>query len=190
MALRSRNRDEGPYQRGPTETHVESMRSLRSRLRLLSARPASRTSGPTHTGLPKWSASGVRPRVVVEHDDAVWRWAAAGVLESAGYQVLGCGGPHAFADGTCPLVSEGRCALIEGADVVVNGLGIRHPANRDVLTTMRGASSVPVLVELPTTQRERLEADFPGCERIPFPVRPQDLVLAVHAAVEGSAAHE
>lgn len=131
--------------------------------------------------------SDVRPRVVVEHEDPVWRWAAAGVLEQAGYQVLGCGGPHELADGKCPMVTTGRCALIEGADVVVNGLGIREPVHQDVLGAVQGSSSVPVLVELPSPQRERLAADFPGCQRIPFPVRPQDLVTAVGAAVEGSA---
>lgn len=86
------------------------------------------------------------------------------------------------------MVTEGRCGLVDGADVVVNGLGIRDPAHRDVLATVRSSSDLPVLVELPAPQRERLEADFPGCEPIPFPVRPEELVRAVDAAVEANAA--
>lgn len=98
--------------------------------------------------------------------------------------MLGCGGPRELDGGVCPMVTEGHCALIEGADAVVNGLGLRDPAHREVLATVRSGSDVPVLVELPSPQRARLEADFPGCAPIPFPVRPQDLVRAVDAVVQ------
>jgi len=164
------------------------MRSLRAHLRSLSNGPASRTPKPPPAVLPQWSASDVRPRVVVEHEDPVWRWAAAGLLEEAGYQVGGCGGPHELAGGECPLVTDGQCTLIEGADAVVNGLGIRDPGHRAVLASVRAHDGgLPVLVELPSPQRERLQADFPGCQQLPFPVRPQDLVEAVGAAIEANA---
>lgn len=164
------------------------MRSLRARLHSFSQRPPRRAPESSDAVLPAWPTSDVRPRVVVEHEDPVWRWAAAGLLEDAGYQVLGCGGPHELTDGGCPMVAEGRCTLIDGADVVINGLGVRDPAHRAVLASIRAHSSgLPVLVELPSTQQDRLEADFPGCQRIPFPVRPHDLVTAVSVALESSA---
>lgn len=127
-----------------------------------------------------WPADGRGPRVVVEHEDAAWRWAATEVLEDAGYEVAGCAGPHGLADHTCALVETGHCELVDEAHVVVNGLGIRDVANREVLTALRTQrDQIPVIVEVPTPRREELNAAVPGCRTVPFPVRPKDLVGAV-----------
>lgn len=165
---------------------MESVRSLLDALRSLLKSPVGDTLGAVAPPLPDWSVPDERPRVVIEHEDAVWQWAASGLLESAGYQVASCSGPHGLAQGRCPLVHDGACPLVAGADVVVNGLGIRDPANRAVLAAMRDRQpDLPVVVELPGPQRDRLDTELPGCQTVAFPLRPGDLLDAVDGAVGG-----
>jgi hypothetical protein len=122
--------------------------------------------------------------VVVENEDAACQWAAAGLLEAAGYDVASCGGPRNLRGQQCPLVVHDRCPLIDGADVVVNGLGIREPANRAVLTALRTRrSQVPVIVEIPTPRLGELHAEIPGCRTVPYPVTPKTLIAAVDDAI-------
>lgn len=124
--------------------------------------------------------------MVVENEDAMWQWAATGILEAAGYQVACCGGPHDLPNQQCLLVADDRCPLVDGADLVVNGLGISDPANRAVLTALRTRrDQIPVIVEIPTRQLDELHAEIPGCRSVPFPVRPKDLVAAVDDAIRG-----
>lgn len=131
-----------------------------------------------------WPAGDPAPRVLVEHQDPVWRWAAARRLEAAGYQVTTCGGPGVFRHGRCPLVAGEGCPAVDGADVVVNGLGIRDAGARAVLSAVRGARpELPVVVELPQPQSDDLDAAIPGCRVVPFPVGPVELVRAVEEAL-------
>ena len=124
--------------------------------------------------------------MVVENEDAMWQWAATGLLEAAGYQVACCGGPHDLPHQHCPLVADDRCPLVDGADLVVNGLGIGDPANRAVLTALRSRrDQIPVIVEIPALQLGTRHAEIPGCQTIPFPARPKDLIAAVDDAIRG-----
>ena len=118
---------------------------------------------------------------MVEHEDWAWQGAATSLLETAGYEVACCGGPHQLPHHRCPLVSEHRCPLVEGADLVINGLGIRDPANRDVLTALRGrCDHIPVIItEIPTSQLADAQVAISGYRTIPYPVGPKDLVAAV-----------
>ncbi|MGQ0433184.1 MAG: hypothetical protein ACT452_12340 [Microthrixaceae bacterium] len=125
--------------------------------------------------------------MVVENEDAMWQWAATGRLEAAGYQVACCGGPHDLPNQQCPLVADDRCPLIDGADLVINGLGISDPANRAVLTALRTRRDrVPVIVEIRTPQLGELHAEIPGCRTVAFPARPSDLIAAVGDALSGN----
>lgn len=83
-------------------------------------------------------------------------------------------------------MADDRCPLVDGADLVVNGLGISDPANRAVLTALRTRrDQIPVIVEIPTRQLGELHAEIPGCRSVPFPARPKDLVAAVDDAIRG-----
>jgi hypothetical protein len=125
--------------------------------------------------------------VVVENEDASWHWAATRILETAGYEVACCGGPKHLPDQRCPLVAGDRCPLVEGADLVVNGLGISDPANHAVLTALRAQhGEIPVLAEIPAPQIARLDAEIPGCRTVPRPVGPGDLVAAVDDVLCGT----
>lgn len=118
--------------------------------------------------------------MVVEHDDGLWQWAATGLLEAAGYEVACCGGPHELPDGRCPLVAGGHCPLVDGADLIVSGLGISQPAERAVLVALRTRhEQVPVLVEIPAREISELHAVAPGCRTVPWPVCAKDLKAAV-----------
>src|SRR6266849_1997886 len=91
----------------------------------------------------EWPERSGKPRVLIENPDRADLWAHADVLGKAGYDVATCAGPTAetehvswfrrrprsWADPqprehqqrtVCPLVEEGQCPLVEGADVVVS----------------------------------------------------------------------
>lgn len=163
------------------------MPNLRRILRMLTLRPRDRRLDRIGAQPRPWPAAGDGPRVVVENEDPMWQWAATGLLEAAGYQVACCGGPHDLPNQQCPLVTDDRCPLIDGADLVINGLGIRDPANRAVLTALRTRrDQIPVIVEIRTPQLDELHAEIPGCRTVPFPARPKQLLAAVDDAISGN----
>src|SRR5947209_7793734 len=57
-------------------------------------------------------------RVLVENPHEDYRYEHAQVLRAAGYEVATCSGPTDSHG--CPLVENGRCSLVDGADVVVS----------------------------------------------------------------------
>jgi hypothetical protein len=122
-----------------------------------------------------WGEPTGRPRVLVESPDQADLWAHAEVLRAAGYEVALCTGPKNgvprrwrwplyFEDSSqsepaakpvlCPLVAEGRCALAEGADVVVSSPCL--PQSQDVLAALRRSSRAAVVVEQHPVTKERL----------------------------------
>ena len=162
------------------------MLSLNDLLRTWTLRARERTLNRIPNPPHPWSAASEGRRVVVEHEDAMWQWAATRILETAGYEVACCGGPHHLPHDQCPLASDDRCALVDGADLVVNGLGIRDPANRAVLTALRTRrGQIPVIVEIPTPQMAELHVAIAGCRTVPLPVCPRDLVAAVDEVLCG-----
>lgn len=126
---------------------------------------------------------------MVEHEDPGWRWAASERLTSAGYEVACCGGPRVLPRQRCPVVAGEPCPLLDGADVIVNGLGITTTAARAVLTAVHAQRpELPVIVELPTSRFDDLEAMAPGCRPVAFPVGPKHLARSVDEAIKESAA--
>jgi hypothetical protein len=69
---------------------------------------------------PIWPARRGRARVLVENPDGAEVWAHTEALREAGYDVASCFGPSARARVVCPLVSDGRCAAVADADVVIS----------------------------------------------------------------------
>ncbi len=59
-------------------------------------------------------------------------------LRHAGFAVAVCPGPRAGGSATrCPLVEHGECPLVEGADVVVWGLGLERRESREELAALK-----------------------------------------------------
>ena len=71
----------------------------------------------TGHGMPGWPADHRRPRVLVE-SRSWWEMAQVAALRRAGYQVRQCQGPRAQTRQPCPLLADGECPLVAGADIV------------------------------------------------------------------------
>jgi hypothetical protein len=134
---------------------------------------------------PDWPVSTGRPRVLVEAADGAVRVAVKRILDAAGYEVAGCGGPEAFRGGACPLVEEGRCSLAEGADVILNSLGLGMAESCAVLAAVRErVPDTPVVVEVPQPQLAYHRDELAGCWVALCPMTSAGLRERVHAALD------
>jgi hypothetical protein len=162
-----------------------------------------RKSPPRSLHPEEWPEQSGNPRVLIENPDRADLWAHAAVLREAGYDVAMCAGPTAetehvpwfrrrqqdWADPhpterqkrtVCPLVAEGHCPLVEGADVVVSTT--RLTDSREVLATLSTRSSPALVVEGTSSDLERASDVIGGSVEIKLPVLPQQLVEAVERA--------
>lgn len=106
--------------------------------------------------------------------------AISAALRYAGYAVVICPGPPGR--GKCPLTGPEGCAPAHDADLVVCALGYEDESGRDVLREMRNRyPSVPVLVEVPSEVDGELEQLLDGCEQLPAPATPEQVVASVQA---------
>ncbi len=116
----------------------------------------------------RWSDDGGRPRVLLECPPAASPSIIATLIERDGYEVQTCTGPAVT---SCDLLEHGACALVDGADVVVNLLGpvpddvavldamtsLRRPPA--IVAEVRGAAPDTVTaVQYPATRRALLRA--------------------------------
>ena len=153
--------------------------------RLLKQKPSGESAGFHPESWPQRSG---RARVLVEspHDD--YRSEHALVLETAGYDVAVCSGPtHSAQEGPgcgCPLVVEGRCALVDGADVVISST--RLTDGRDIVEHLTARSSAVVVVEGAAPDLERDRDVLRDARLLPLPVNTHDLLRAVEDAVGGA----
>jgi DNA-binding response OmpR family regulator len=126
----------------------------------------------------RWPA----PRVLVEHQDETTGLALASGLREAGYAVAVCPGPEHSE--RCPLAEPEGCSVAHGADVIVSSLGLERPEARGVLAALRmRCGDTPVIVEVTAAQQAEYEALLEGCDLVPSPVSPEQLVTAVEAAL-------
>jgi hypothetical protein len=133
--------------------------------------------------IPRWPDSAGSPRALVECQDAAVQDGLARALRESGYSVATCGGPETRASHTCPLVTEGRCGLVEDADVVVHALDSAAETHRTVLYAIRDrVPDTPVVVEV--TAADRDDARAAGYETVRYPVSRQALLDALVAATD------
>lgn len=91
-------------------------------------------------------------RVLVEHRDPVVRDILQRELHDRGYQVLTCAGPRPDTDGavSCPLLHQEHCPAVDGAGIIVNGLGLQDAKARMILRRARTQHpDLPVVVQAP-----------------------------------------
>ena len=128
----------------------------------------------------EWEARSGRPRALVENPDAAQLWAYAETLREAGYDVLTCAGEHPEGSDRCPLIETGRCALVEGADVVVSTCSV---GRGDRLLAVLGLTgSTPVVFEAPKPDFDRYAHLAENATLVPMPVTRRALLDAVAAA--------
>lgn len=123
-------------------------------------------------------------RVLVENADPAELWADERILRRAGFEVGTCQGPEGPADafpfGRCMLAAEGRCPLVDEADVVVFGLHLTHPSSREVLQAHRRRHhDKPTCIEATSLELRRMSDLVAGYERITFPATGSRLLEAV-----------
>jgi hypothetical protein len=160
-----------------------------------------RTRSPRSIHPEEWPEQSGKPRVLIENPDRADLWAHADLLRKEGYDVAMCGGPTAATARApwfrrlfrpdpqaaerqertlCPLVAEGHCPLVEGADVVVSTT--RLTDSREILARLSARKS-PVLVVEGTSSELEQDRDVIGDSlQIRLPVLPQQLVDAVERA--------
>lgn len=138
---------------------------------------------PEGAGTAEWRQAG-RPRVLVEHEDGAVQAGAERILREGGYDVATCGGPTTFRRARCPVVTTGRCALAEEADVIVHALNPDHPLNASVLQALKDRyPETPIVVEVPGPAVERHTDLLASCSVLPFPMTRESLLDAVEAAL-------
>jgi hypothetical protein len=154
----------------------------------------------------EWPEQTGKPRVLIENPDRGDLWAHADLLRQAGYDVAMCGGPTAETEHVrwfrrlyradpqpmehqehmlCPLVAEGHCPLVEGADVVVSTTALID--SHEILATLSARSSPAVVIEGTSSHLERVSDVIGDSVEITLPVLPRQLLEAVERARSTSA---
>lgn len=127
-----------------------------------------------------WDERRGRDRVLVENPDRAQLWAYAEVLREAGYDVATCTGEHPDSHDRCPLLEEGRCELVAGADVVVSTCSLQR--GETLLGVLGSQGSTPIVFEAPRPDFERYADLADEATLIAAPVTATALVDAVEAA--------
>lgn len=118
-------------------------------------------------------------RVLIECPPAGSPSIIAAAVERRGYAVRTCEGPSAR---PCALLEHGACALVDGADIVVNMLGAT-PREAAVVPALAALRRPPAIVaERPGPRRSAAEATAP-----PALPEPPAAVTEVRAPVTANA---
>jgi DNA-binding NtrC family response regulator len=121
----------------------------------------------------QWPERRGEARVLVENPDGAEQWALHSILAAAGHDVAVCVGPNRARGVRCPLVEDGRCALAEGADVVLSSLSLSQLESREVIRALRERlPATPVIVAAPPARATLYADTLEGCsiERPPLTV--------------------
>ncbi len=128
-----------------------------------------------------------RARVLVENSDPATGYAMQKLLTDEAFDVQYCGGPDHLRRHRCPLVTQGKCSLVEGADVVVHSLNLDRADQAAVLRGIREVHpDTPVVVEVPTPVLEKHADLLEGFTIVPMPATSTSLVNAVRHALSGA----
>jgi len=133
----------------------------------------------------EWPARTGRARVLIEHPDRAALWAEAEIIREAGYDVAVCTGPVEAADGVaaeaCPLLVQGRCSLVDEADVVVSTTDLRE--SRGILAAIGRRRAPALVVESTQSVLERGGHELGDATVVEVPVTERRLLDAVSGAL-------
>ncbi|MFZ5872240.1 MAG: GNAT family N-acetyltransferase [Actinomycetota bacterium] len=99
----------------------------------------------TDAWMPGWPGGSEGSRVLLE-SPGWWATPETAALEAAGFTVRQCPGPGGAAGRPCALLAEGRCRLVEGADVVACLLVVDPSGESPVRTVEQWRERVRELV--------------------------------------------
>ena len=118
---------------------------------------------PTHGPRPSWPLAHPRRRLLIEGCGG--RWPGDKEAWKEGWDVVSCAGPGARSVPACPLLSGGRCPLVEGADLVIVA-SQRDDSVRAALVAGHSAvgSTPPVLDEAELSAEELSSRLAQRCE--------------------------
>lgn len=132
-----------------------------------------------------------RPRVAIEHVDQTVAFEFVATLRRAGYSAAICPGPSDSADTLerCVLTTGERCLFVDGADVVVSGLGVGTGERRAVLEVLRRHHPHKPLVVAVSPEELHLYGELLDDVHVVIdPVEPAELLGVVEDAVRAEAA--
>jgi RimJ/RimL family protein N-acetyltransferase len=97
-------------------------------------------------GMPGWPPADDRPRLLVEGCGG--RWRDTHDAEQAGWDVITCAGPGTSRVPTCPVLTGGRCPLVDEADEVVLAFAVDDPRRAQLAAAHHAAGlDVPVVMD-------------------------------------------
>lgn len=130
-----------------------------------------------------WDSESTEVRVLLECSPSSSPSIIASVIADRGFAVRVCEGPGSGR--SCDLIDHGSCALVSGADVVVNMLRGPDARARDVLDAVSDERRPPAVVVEMTKQRlDEEPVDQSRAAVLVSPASSEKLVAAIHAALE------
>jgi hypothetical protein len=104
--------------------------------------------------VPPWQAT-ARTRVLIEHPDRSVLWGYRTALVDGGYEVATCTGPGSDDVDVvrCPLLEDGSCPLVEGADIVLSTCSLAR--SDEILDRLLAAGTAEIVFELPEPTKPR-----------------------------------
>jgi hypothetical protein len=127
-----------------------------------------------------------RPRALIEHIDQTTALRYVATLRRAGYSAGICPGPSASSEvpERCVLTTGEPCRFVDGADVVVSGLGVGSGERKAVLEALRRYHPGKPLVVIVSLDEMHLYGELlDGVHVVVEPVEPAELRAAVDDAV-------
>jgi hypothetical protein len=132
--------------------------------------------------VPMWPRETTGLRVLVECEDPAIQDGVERALRTAGYATAACAGPVSRRSGQCPLVVDGRCGLVEDADVVVQAFDPVRTDLAQVLAAIRNRyPNKPVVIEVSTGTDVRDRDVVATCHTLRFPLATDALVENVQS---------
>jgi hypothetical protein len=127
-----------------------------------------------------------RPRALIEHMDQATALRYVATLRRTGYSAGICPGPSPSTEvrERCVLTTGEPCQFVDGADVVVSGLGIGTVERKAVLEALRRYHPAKPLVVVVSLDEFHLYGDLlDGVHVVVEPVEPAELSKAVDDAL-------
>jgi len=136
--------------------------------------------------VPVWPRDTSSLRVLVECEDPTVQDGLERALRTEGHATAGCAGPMSRGTGECPLVVDGRCGLVEDADVVVHAFDPDRADLAQVLTAIRRrCPGTPVIVEVSGRTDGSAASAVADCHTLRYPTSSGAVVATVRAVAAG-----
>ena len=129
---------------------------------------------------PEFSGQEGRRRVLVEESDPAMRGAITRLLDDAGFEAIGCGGPEDHPGKRCPLDSGYGCDAAAGTDVIFFSFRLANPENQKILKDLKRLHpKTPIVVEIPKPQAVGHHGLLVGTHIVYAPVTRRSLTEAI-----------